>query len=256
MVDHDRQVSLTFTDRDLIEPEALKAGEQVDLALRLSADSLADPSDCPPRDPHQRADRRLGRVHRQPCTLVLKRSGESSVVACPRDRRDDHPVTLALDPWRIRLDVRELRAEIQRPPPPATVTQVIAGAAPPAVRAAIPLAVARADRHHHLAVLGGVDRLDDRLLQPQPPDPGSYPYASVAHAATAHFQRGSDLQTARTLGAPRRAHPKHPRSGCPAPGPHCHTSAAGRRAKRRHKALQTNATVARTTTPTNATLDA
>jgi hypothetical protein len=70
-------------------------------------------------------------------------------------------VTLALHSGRVRLDVAERRPEIERAPATATVTEVIARAAPPAVRAAIPLAIARADRHHDRAVLVGVDRLDD-----------------------------------------------------------------------------------------------
>jgi hypothetical protein len=73
-------------------------------------------------------------------------------MARPRDRRDDHLVHLALDPRRVGLDIAARGGEIQRPPAPAPIAQVIARAAPAAMRTAIPLPVTRADRHHHRAV--------------------------------------------------------------------------------------------------------
>ena len=178
MVDHDSQVLLTLADRDLIEPEPLEVREHVATAFRLGGDALADTSDRPPRDPHQLADRALARVHRQPRCLVIKRAGEPGVVTRPRHRGDDHPVLAALDPRRVSLQIAERRAEIQRPPPATALAEVIARAAPAAVRAAIPLAVPRPDRDHDRAVLL-VDCLDDRLLQPQHPRPRTDAYASA-----------------------------------------------------------------------------
>src|ERR1035437_2224956 len=199
MVDHDRQVSLAFADRDLVEPEALEVREQVALAGRLGADTLADPPDRPPRDPHQQADRRLARVHRQPRGLILERPGEPRVVPRPRDRRDEHPVALALHSGRVRLDVR--------------------------------------------------------LLHPQPSSPGSYPYASLAHAATAPFQRGSDLQAARTLGAPRRAHPNARVLDAPRPNLIATPAQPTGWVKRRQKRCKPEPASPRTATPTKAALD-
>jgi hypothetical protein len=61
-------------------------------------------------------------VHRQPGDLILKRPGEARVVPGPRHRRDHHPVLFAAHPRRPRLQERERRAEIQRPPPPAALS--------------------------------------------------------------------------------------------------------------------------------------
>jgi hypothetical protein len=187
MVDDHGQVLLALADRDLIEPEPLEVREQVAAALGLGSDTLADTSDRPPRDPHQLADRALGRVHRQPRRLVLEGPGEPGVVPGPRHPRHDHPVALALDPRCIGLQPAERRAEIQRPPPPPTVTEVIARAAPPTMRAAIPLRVRRPHRDHDLVALIDLDPLEDRLLQPQHPRPRTDAYASLAHAATAPY---------------------------------------------------------------------
>ena len=107
----------------------------------------------------------------------------------PRHRRDHDPVPLALDARRVGLQVAERRAEIQRPPPASALAEVIARAAPPAVRAAIPLAPDQADRDHDRVVLVELDGLDDRLLQPQQPRPRTDAYASLAHAADRSFPR-------------------------------------------------------------------
>jgi hypothetical protein len=45
VVDHDREVPLTLANRDLIEPQALKAGEKITLGLGFGRDALADPAD-------------------------------------------------------------------------------------------------------------------------------------------------------------------------------------------------------------------
>jgi hypothetical protein len=187
MVGDHGQVLLTLANRDLVEPELREPGEQVAAAFRFGADALADPPDRPPRDPHQLTDRGLARVDRKPRGLIVERPGEPGVVTLPRHRCDHHPVLLALNAGRVRLQEAERRAEIKRPPPPATLAKVIPRAAPPTVRAAISLAVARTDRQHDRAVLL-LDRLNHRLLQPHHPRPRTDAYASLAHAATAPFQ--------------------------------------------------------------------
>jgi hypothetical protein len=58
---------------------------------------------------------------------------------------------------RFGLEVRERRAEVQRSPSPAAFAPVIARAAPPAVRAAIPLARPWMDRHHQRSGVGELD---------------------------------------------------------------------------------------------------
>ena len=188
VVDDHREVLLTCADRDLVKPELREPGAQVAAGLRLGADAFADPPDRPPRDPHQLADRGRAGVDRQPCGGVVEAAGEPGVVTRPRDRRDHHPVTRALDPRRVGLQETDRRAEIQRPPPAATLAAVIPRAATAAVRAAIPLTPDRPDRDHDRAV-DLVDRLHDGLLQPQHPRPRTDAYAPGAHAATASCHR-------------------------------------------------------------------
>jgi len=211
VVDDHGQVLLTLADRDLVEPERRQPRQQVTPLLGLGGDALADTSDRSPRDPHQLTDRGLARVDRQPRGLIVEGPSEPGVVPGPRHRRDHHPVHLALNARRVGLQEALGRAEIQRPPPPAPFAQVIAGAAAPAMRAPIPLAVDRAHRDHDLVFLVEPDTLDDRLLQPQRPRPRTDAYASLAHAATASFPR-FQLSEAGTVEAARRAPPAR-RSG-------------------------------------------
>ena len=187
VVDHDREVSLTLANRDLIDADPTQAGEQVAAVLLLGHHPLADPADRSPRDPHQLGDRGLVRVDGQPRDLILEAAGEARVMPGPRDGGDHHPVLAAAHPWRPRLQVAEGRAQIQRSPAPASLAPVIARAAAPAARAAIPLPCLRTDRHHHRPVVGDLHVFDDRPLQPQQ----LLPYASPAHAATA-LSRGSN----------------------------------------------------------------
>ena len=83
---------------------------------------------------------------------AVEAAREPGVVARPWDRRDDHLVHLALHARRVGLHVAQRGPEIQRPPAPAPLAEVIPRAAPATVRATIPLAVTRADRHHDRAV--------------------------------------------------------------------------------------------------------
>jgi uncharacterized protein DUF2855 len=113
--------------------------------------------------------------------LVLELAGERGVVSGPRDRGDDHAVTLAAHAGRVGLEVGERRPEVQRPPTPAAVAQVISRAASPAVRATIELARGRTDRHHQRAAVGELDVLHDSSVETEE----LLPYASSAHAVTA-----------------------------------------------------------------------
>jgi hypothetical protein len=185
VVDDDGEVSLPFADRDLIHSDPLQACEQVAGLGRLIGHPGADPADRAPRDPHQLRDRGLGGLDRQPRDLIFELACERGVVAGPRDGRDDHPVTLAAHSGGVGLEIRERRPEVQRPPAPTAVTEVIAGAAPPAVRTTIKLARERADRYHQRAIVGELDVLDDSSLEPEQ----LLPYASSAHAATALSHR-------------------------------------------------------------------
>ena len=189
MVDDDREIPLPFANGDLVEPEPRDTCEQVAAVALLGHHSLADPSDRPPADPHQLADRLLRRVHCQPGALIFEAAGEPRVVPRPGHQRDHDPVLLARDPRGVGLKEAERRPEIQRPPAPPALSQVIARATAPTMRAAIPLREARAHRDHDRPVRRQLDRLHDRLAQAQKPGP----YPLVAHAATAPLP-GSECQ--------------------------------------------------------------
>src|SRR4249920_2993141 len=98
----------------------------------------------------------------------------------PRHRRDEDAVTPAVDPRRVSLEIGERGAEVQRPPAPAPLTEVIARAAPSADRTTIPFPCGRADRHHERAGVRELDVFDDSSLKTEE----FLPYASSAHAAT------------------------------------------------------------------------
>jgi len=217
---------VTFARRDLVEPELLESGEQVASLLGLGRDAFADPSDGPPRDPQQVADRGLERVDRKPRRGVLEAARETGVEARPRHRRDDHPVALALNARSVRFQEADRRAEVKLPPPPPTLAQVIPRASPPAVRAAIPLAKTRADRHHDRVVLVELDLLDHHLLQPQQPRPRTDAYASLAHAADRSFPRFLTVTSRNRRSAAACAPPPAP-VGAPASRPRCPKARAG-----------------------------
>src|ERR1035441_228264 len=122
-------------------------------------------------------------MHRQPRDLIFKRPGEARVVARPRDRRDHHPVTLAIDARRPRLQEAVAGGEIHRPPPPTTVPLIVARTAPPAIRTAITLTGPWAQRHHQRPVIVELDVLDHHSTQPEQ----LLPYPEWAKAATVAF---------------------------------------------------------------------
>ena len=138
----------------------------------LPPDPASPGSGCPPLHRTAATARRWGptphTVQRRLMAhdLILEAAGESGVVSGPRDRRDDHLVLLALDPGCVGLDVALRGAEIQRPPAPAPIALVISRAAPATMRAAVPLPVPRADRHHNRAIRIFIDRFDHCFLEP------------------------------------------------------------------------------------------
>lgn len=167
MVDDHGQVALAFAVGDLIDPDPLQIGEQVDLALRLGADPLADPPDRSPGEPQQLGDRGVRAVDRKPGDLVLELAGEAGAVAGPGDGADGDPVAAAAHSRAVGLDVGEGGAEIERPPTPSALAEVVAGRAPPADPAAIELGGLRSGGHHHLSLIADPDVLDHRSLQPE-----------------------------------------------------------------------------------------
>src|SRR6266542_4051379 len=77
------------------------------------------------------------------------------------------------------LDERPYRAQVQGPPPSASLAAVVARAAPPAHPAPSPLPPPGPDRRHdHTFVLVEVDTLNHRLLDPEQPSP----YPGTTHA--------------------------------------------------------------------------
>lgn len=189
VINHDGEVALPLADRDLIDPDPLQAGEHVARGAGLVADALADPADRSPCDTDQLRDRGLRRLHGEPRDLIFELASKARVMAGPWHRRDDHAVLTAAHARCLRLQVGDRGAEIQRPPPPAALAPVIAGASTPAVRAAIPFPGDRTNRHDQGTVLGEPDVLNDGSLEPEE----LLPYASSAHAATRPSSRFQPL---------------------------------------------------------------
>src|SRR5947209_2310067 len=109
----------------------------------------------------------------------------------PRDRGDHDPVTAAVDPRRVGLQEAERGREIQRSPPPACLSLVVPRAAPPAMRAAILLLRARANRDHQRPIaLVEIDLLNDRSPQSEQ----LLPYPGRAHVAHRSLRIGSYCQ--------------------------------------------------------------
>jgi hypothetical protein len=129
-------------------------------------------------------------LDREPRDLILELAGERGVVSGPRHRRNDHAVTLAADAGRIGLEIGERRPDVQRPPAPSALTQVVAGAPAPAARTTIELARDRPDRHHQRARVDQLHVLHDSSVQAEQ----LLPYASSAHVAAAPFTSVPDLE--------------------------------------------------------------
>jgi hypothetical protein len=116
------------------------------------------------------------------------------------ENRADHDAVTTAAHRRCRgLDDRHGRAQIQRAPAPAPITQIKARAASPTHAAAITFAPVEPDRHDQLSLIADLHVLDDRPLDAQQPRP----YPGAAHVVPP--PRGSSRQEAGTLGAARRA---------------------------------------------------
>jgi hypothetical protein len=83
VIDDDGQIALPLAMRYLVDADPPQPGEQIDLALRLIGDTLADAADRAPRDTHQLRNRGLGAVHGQPGRLVLERPREPRAMTRP-----------------------------------------------------------------------------------------------------------------------------------------------------------------------------
>src|SRR5680860_87272 len=91
-----------------------------------------DRPDRAPRDPQEVTDRGLAAVRNQPSGGLIKGVGVAGVVARPRHLRGDDPMLSAAHPWRVGLQERLDRAQVQRPPTATTLALVIARTALPA----------------------------------------------------------------------------------------------------------------------------
>jgi hypothetical protein len=199
VIDDHGQVALALAMRYLVDADPAQPVEQIGVLAGLGGAALADTADRAPRDAHQLRDRGLRGVDRQPHRLILKRLREPRAMPRPRHRAHHHAVATARDPRRVGLHERERRAEIQRPPTPAPVTEIKAWAASPTHTAPIALAPVRPDRHDQLSLIADLHVLDDRSLQPQQPRP----YPDAAHVVPPPMD--SSPEEAGTLGAARRA---------------------------------------------------
>ena len=195
MIDHDREVPLSLSVADLINPDPPQPVQQIDVAARLVSDPLKDPADRPPRDAHQLRHSGLRATARQPRDLILKATREPRVMTGPRDRSHDHVMPATVDPRRVRLKETERAPQVQRPPRPTALTIVIPRAASPADPATTPLPETRPDRDDHLPLAADPHVLHHRPLQTKQPGP----YPDSAHVASP--PRESSLRTA---GNPRQ----------------------------------------------------
>ena len=162
VIDDDHQVLVATPIGDLVDPDPHQPVERIPHRSGIDHDPAGDRPHGAPGDPHQLDHRRLRAVGDQPGDLIIERSGVPGAVTGPRHRRHRHPMVGAVDPWRVGLDEHPHRAGIQRPPPPSSLTPVIAGAAPTALAATTGDTPAEPARHHDLAgVLVELDGLDD-----------------------------------------------------------------------------------------------
>lgn len=121
-----------------------------------------------PRDPHQLGHRGLRTLRGQPGDLSVEAAGMTSGVTSPWHRPHRRAVLTTVHPRSVRLEPDRDRAEVQRPPPSSALTVVIARC-PPTAPAAPPRCPTcgpyRGDQD--TVVLVELDRLDNRLLDPQ-----------------------------------------------------------------------------------------
>ena len=100
---------------DLIDRDLEQVAETVAIDV-LSADTLDDPTDRLPVDPHQRAGRRLIHARRQPRHEIVEVAGEPRTVPSERHSLDMHPVLGACKPPQRRADLQPPDPQVQMPP--------------------------------------------------------------------------------------------------------------------------------------------
>src|SRR5690625_1779678 len=92
----------------------------------------------------------------------------ASVMTSPRHCGHDHTMLTAPHPWRIRLQHRLHRSQIQCPPPATTRTTVITRTATSAYPTPAPLPARRPHmRDQQVRILLELEPLDHRLLDTQ-----------------------------------------------------------------------------------------
>ena len=125
MIDDHDQISVSALVGDLVDPDPTQTVETINGRVDIGVDAGHDRSDRAPRHSQQLRHRALRGPDCKPGCEVIEVAGVARSVACPRHRRDRHPMRAAPNPWRSRLEKHLRRPEIQRPPPPTTLTKVI-----------------------------------------------------------------------------------------------------------------------------------
>ena len=96
MIDHDGDVLVVAAIAQLVDTDVRQVVERVGGAMARH-DAFDDRTHGPPRDPHQRAERRLVRFLRQIRHLLLEVVGEPGLALSPRNELDDHTATGTVD---------------------------------------------------------------------------------------------------------------------------------------------------------------
>ena len=97
----------------------------INRCVDIGVDAGHDRSHRAPRHSQQLRHRALRGPDCKPGCEVVEVAGVARTVACPRHRRDRHPMVVAANPRRVRLEEHSRCPEIQRPPPSTTLTKVI-----------------------------------------------------------------------------------------------------------------------------------
>src|SRR5437764_310129 len=127
-----------------------------------------------------------------------------SVVTGPRHRRDNDTMVTTPNPRCVRLDEHPGRACVQRPPPPATFTVVIARRAPLAATTPATSPSHRPNRdHNHVARLVELDILHHGARKPTRPRP----YAGSPHPVLLPRFKPSDSSKPKKQTGCARGHP-------------------------------------------------
>ncbi len=213
MVDGDHQVPVPALVADLVQSDPDEPVERVAGGSVLGHDPVHDRPDRGPRHPQQLHHRRLGRVHGEPRRHVIERPGVAGAVAGPGDLGHRRPMLGAVHPGGVSLEERADLAQVQRPPPPAPLTLVVAwrraGATP---AAALPRPPWTDVGDHGISVLVELDLLDHDLVAHAQQ---TTPYFDSEHPVL--LRTFWTLDKPRNLGRERGSHAdgalRHPRKG-------------------------------------------